>query len=46
VIGPNQNLSQAIGTYYGGRSPCVGQAGAGQWYDAVDAIEEVGLLYL
>ena len=22
VIGPNSNLSQAIGTYYGGSSPC------------------------
>ena len=40
VIGPNQNLSQAIGTYYGGRNPCKGQAGAGQWYNAVDAVKE------
>ena len=40
VIGPNMNLSEAIGTYYGGRNPCKGQAGVGQWYNAVDAIKE------
>ena len=40
VIGPNANLSQAIGTYYGGSNPCPGQAGASQWYTAVDAIAE------